>query len=147
MLRFLRKVVKDIIVFVRGRVPEKVVLGASYITNFAVVVFHILFLNTVSEEIIWIPIVEIIVALQLLLPFFIMMFIPILHYLFILALLAVGTVTDVIRAFPIYYYTLAIVAIINLTKTEFILPSHPAIVKFTLRLKRAFRKAQIPRSR
>ncbi|MEM2260968.1 MAG: type II secretion system F family protein [Ignisphaera sp.] len=143
-----KNIINRIKYFLRSRIPEKFLIITTYISNTILILLqYLIFKHIGGENNIVIMITDLIVAIQLTLPFYIMDFIPILHYIISISFIVSGIVLGLIDSFPYYYYTLALITIITLVKMEPILTTSPIISMISTRIDRAIRKCRLPRSK
>ena len=145
-IQSLRAVFKQVIASIRAKIPEKVIIYASYASNIALVVTQYIFQNTISEGSAIVLFIEMLTALQLAIPIILLDLVPIFHYFALLAFTAVGSFLYLVPKFPVYYYAVAIITVLSLTKLEPSLPPSPTLVKISTRVRRALKRAQIPRT-
>ncbi|MEM1693564.1 MAG: type II secretion system F family protein [Ignisphaera sp.] len=148
-LTFIAKnVINRIKYFLKTRIPEKFLIAAAYSSNIILITLQYLFFRHIGGE--SNPVImatDIVVSAQLLLPFYIMESVPILHYIVLISFIATGSILGLVDTFPVYYYTVSIIVPIVLLKMEPVLTMSPTIIKVSTRINRAIRKARLPRSR
>jgi pilus assembly protein TadC len=146
LLRYVRAVVKQTKTSLRARIPEKVIIWGGYVSNALMIAIQALLSNRVSESNLLVLLIELIVAAQLYLPIFLMDALPLFHYFALLAIIATGSFLNLIPSFSIYYYAVTFAIVGTLFKLEPVITTSPTIVKITTRVRRAVRKARIPRT-
>ncbi|MEM1695145.1 MAG: type II secretion system F family protein [Thermofilaceae archaeon] len=148
-LTFIAKnVVNRIKYFLKVRIPEKFLIAAAYTSNAILIALQYLFFRHIGGE--SNPVImatDIVVGAQLLLPFYVMESVPILHYIVLILFIVSGVILRLVDVFPSYYYTVAMITPIVLMKMEPVLTTSPTISKISTRVNRAIRKARLPRSR
>ena len=142
----LRATIRQAALFLRAKVPEKIIIVGSYAANVILVALHFLVLRGVGETLPVVQVVDFIVAIQLLLPALFLDLVPLLHYIAIVSLILAGSLGKLVPLFPIYYYTLTLDLVVTVTKLEPVLTTSPTIIKIATRIKRATKKARFPTS-
>lgn len=144
----LRNIVYRVRYFLKARVPEKFLVIASYVSNALFIAVQYLFLREFGgESNTLVMMSSIAVAAQLAIPFYIMDFVPIIHYIVLLSLLAAGVSFGLVDAFPVYYYFVSMIVPFSLLKMEPVLTTSAVVAKVGTKVSRAFKKARVPRSR
>lgn len=142
----LKALIHQFRISLKARIPEKVVIFGSYAANTLLIFSQYVFLRPTGETP-FVQFVDLVVALQLLFPFFLMDFVPLFHYFALVTFIVAGSVLNLVPEFPVYYYALTFVTIINIIKLEPILTTSPAIIKVTMKIRRATKKANPPKTK
>lgn len=144
--RYFKVISRQIRTSLLARIPEKVIIYASYTSNALLITSQYIFRNTLSEDNVYILLLELIVVAQLFLPMLLLDLIPMFHYFVLLGFIAAGSFLYLVPNFPVYYYMLTLITVLILLKVEPVMPPSPTLVKISTRLRRALKKAQIPRT-
>lgn len=146
VLQYAKLLITRLRASVREKLPEKIIILAGYVSNIIVIITQLLFHENLCESTPIILGAELIVIMQLFIPVFILDVVPLFHYFVLLVFLIIGSVFNLVVYFPIYYYAITVITIISLLKVEPIFMTTPSIIKLTTRMRRAMKKARIPRT-
>lgn len=143
-----RNIVGRVRYFLKARIPERFLIITSYTSNSILIALQYLLLRDVGgESNIVVLLVDVAVGLQLLLPFYVMESVPIIHYLFLLSFMVAGILLALVDMFAVYYYMIAMIMSLALLKLEPVFTASPTVAKMVTRVGRALRKARVPRSK
>ncbi|MEM4584329.1 MAG: type II secretion system F family protein [Ignisphaera sp.] len=148
LIFIIKNILNRIKYFLKAKIPEKFLIIAAYTSNIILIALqYLIFRHIGGESNPVILVTSIIVGTQLLIPFFIMDFIPMLHYIVMVFFIVSGVVLRLVDVFPVYYYMISLIMPIILIKMEPVLTTSPTISRISTRISRAIRKARLPRSR
>ena len=125
---------------IRARVPEKVILVAIYISDFFLLLTHTILRSQITEATPLLIGVDVVVALENLLPFFMFDLVPLYHYLILVALLVYGSVMGLLSTYPLFYYLVALISVLTVLKVEPALPTHPVVMRIVMSTKKAIKR-------
>jgi len=141
---YLVAVLRQAVSFARARIPEKYILLAAYTSNASVVAAQAV-LRYAADPLV--SALEVVVALQLLLPVVFLEAVPLLHYMIGLAVLGVGSAAGLVEPHIAYYYTATAAVSASVVKLEPVLIRHPAVEVVTVKARRFLRRVAVPRTR
>jgi len=143
---YLRILLRQLRISIRAKIPEKILLNAAYISNAILVAIQHFFGDVVSETNIAVLLIDAIVAAQMFIPMLLLDLVPLYHYFVLVGFITIGSVLYLVAKFPVYYYLLAFAVIGSLIKLEPTFSTSPTVVKISTKVKRALKKARIPRT-
>jgi len=143
---YIKAVLRQTKISIKAKIPEKVVIYATYASNIALILVQYIFRNILSESNPVVFIIDVIVAAQMFLPVLLLDLVPLFHYFVLVGCIVTGSLLYLVPIFPNYYYMLTFAVVATLTKLEPVLSTSPTVVKITTKAKRALKKAKIPRT-
>ena len=145
-LRLALAVLRQLRASIRARVPEKYLMAAAYASNSLVLAMHAALGERLSEASPPTLLAELAAAAQLLLPPLLLDAVPLFHYLAALSFVAAGSLLGLAPRFPAYYYAALLAVAAAVAKLEPVLPPSPTLITIATRVRRALRRARLPRT-